>query len=107
LPGYPDTWDNSDWPIVEPTHQQFLRDQRDMEISLGQLLHSFGTELLPGMYAMPLGVVPKPCSEKLHLINDLSTGKFSCNSMIPAAEHSVWLDGIRVFGAALHCMHKQ
>jgi hypothetical protein len=107
LPGYPNTWDNSDRPIIEPTHQQFLRDQRDAEISLGQFSHSFRTELLPGMYAMPLGVVPKPRSEKLHLINNLSAGEFSCNSMIPTAEHSVHLDGMRVFGGALRRVHEQ
>jgi hypothetical protein len=59
------------------------------------------------MYAMPLGVVPKPRSEKLRLINDLSAGEFSCNSMIPTAERSVRLDGMRVFGGALRRVREQ
>jgi hypothetical protein len=107
LPGYPTTWDNSQRPISEPAHQQFLRNQRDTEIELGQYSPSFGTELLPGMYAMPLGVVPKPRSEKLRLINDLSAGEYSCNSMIPQNEHSVRLDGMRALGGTLHHVREQ
>ena len=97
-PGYPETWDNSYRPISDPTHQQFLRDQHDEEIRLGQNSHSFGMTLLPGMYSMPLGIILKPHSDKLHLINDHSAGQFSCNSMVPKHESAVKLDGMCSLG---------
>jgi hypothetical protein len=55
---------------------------------------------------MPIGVVPKPHSDKLRLINDHSAGQFSCNSMIPKHEGSVKLDGMRSLGKALWRAHK-
>jgi hypothetical protein len=100
-PGYPTTWDYSARLVHDSAHRQFLHDQRDIEIELRQYSPSFGRDLLPGMYSMPLGVIPKPRSSKLRLINDLSAGSYSCNSMIPPQEHSVKLDGMRVFGNAL------
>jgi hypothetical protein len=47
--GYPVTWDNSSHPIHDSAHAQFLREQRDTEISLGQYSPTFGKDLLPGM----------------------------------------------------------
>jgi hypothetical protein len=44
-------WDISHWPITEPLYQQ------NAEIELDQYSPSFGIELLPGIYAMPLGVI--------------------------------------------------
>ena len=99
--GYLVTWDNYSHPINDPIHWQFLRDQRDIEVNLGQYSPSFGPNVLPGMYSMPLGVIPKPHSDKLCLINDLSVGEFSCNLMIPYHKRSVRLDGMQVLGHAL------
>ena len=42
----------------------------------------FGKDLLPGMYCMPHYVVPKPHSDKWRLVNDLSAGPYSLNSMV-------------------------
>jgi hypothetical protein len=98
---YPTTWDNSSRPLHDPKHRQFLREQRDAEIALDQYSPTFGKDLLPGMYSMPIGVVPKPNSDKLRLINDRSAGQFACNSMIPKHEGSVKLDGMRALGKAL------
>jgi hypothetical protein len=61
----PDTYDNSCRPIKTEEHAAFVQSQRDVEITLGQFSESFGTDLLPGMYSMPIGVVPKPHSDKL------------------------------------------
>ncbi|KIJ43519.1 hypothetical protein M422DRAFT_107813, partial [Sphaerobolus stellatus SS14] len=98
---YPITWDNSHRPILDPRHQEFLRTQRDEEIKLNQYSQSFGTELLPGMYSMPTGVVPKPHSSNLRRVNDLSAGVYSPNSMIPKSEGTIRLDGIRHLGTVL------
>ncbi|KIJ38868.1 hypothetical protein M422DRAFT_781282 [Sphaerobolus stellatus SS14] len=103
---YPITWDNSHRPIKDTRHQNFLREQRDEEIRLGQYSESFGTELLPGMYSMPIGVVPKPHSDNLRLVNDFSAGEFSLNSMIPKSEATIRLDGIRHLGVALRRVRK-
>ena len=62
---YPDTWDEVRPPLSDDRARQFLRDQRDEEIALDHYSPAFGTDLLPGMYSMPVHVVPKPHSEKL------------------------------------------
>ncbi|KIJ37984.1 hypothetical protein M422DRAFT_259370 [Sphaerobolus stellatus SS14] len=103
---YPITWDNSHQPILDPRHQDFLRHQRDEEISLGQYSETFGKELLPGMYSMPIGVVPKPHGGGLRLINDLSAGTFSLNSMVPKNEGTIHLDNIRHLGTVLRRVRK-
>jgi hypothetical protein len=105
-PGYPTTWDNADRVISNPTHQQFLREQQDTEIALEQYSPTFGRQLLPGMYSMPISVVPKPHSDKLRLINNHSAGAYSCNSMIPKHEGTVRLDGMRSLGKALRFSHQ-
>ena len=79
---YPATWDFSERPLKTEREADFLRDQRDIEVSTGRYSENFGTDLLPGMYSTPIHVVPKPRSEKLRLVNDHSAGRFSLNSMI-------------------------
>ncbi len=66
--------------------------QRDVEIEMGRFSESFGSELLSGMHSIPIGVVPKPRSSKLHLIVDHSANDYSPNSMIPKWEGYVHLD---------------
>ena len=60
----------------------FIRDQCLKERYKGYFSESFGTELLPGMYSMPIHAVPKPRSSDLRLVTDHSAGFFSLNSMI-------------------------
>ncbi|RDX48892.1 hypothetical protein OH76DRAFT_1329068, partial [Lentinus brumalis] len=99
---YPDTWDECRPSLLDDRARQFLRDQRDEEIELGRYSDSFGTELLPGMYSMPIHVVPKPHSDKLRLINNQSAGRFSLNSMIrPEAIKGAVLDSIPALGSVL------
>jgi hypothetical protein len=79
---YPDTLDES---IGDPRTQSeldFICDQRDKEIKMGRFSDSFGTDLLPGMYSMPIHVVPKPHSSDFRLVTNHSAGYFSLNSMI-------------------------
>lgn len=103
---YPETWDYSRREIREEHQRVFLRNQRDEEIKLGQYSQSFGTDLLPGMYSMPIGTAPKPHTDGLRLVNDLSAGEFSLNSMIPRGEASVQLDGIQPLAAAIRAAHR-
>ena len=76
------TYDNSPRPIKQTERMNFVLEQRDEEIRLGRWSRSFGSELLPGMYSSPIGVVPKPHSAKFRLINDHSQDPYSPNSMI-------------------------
>jgi hypothetical protein len=43
----------------------FICGQRDKEIEAGRFSSSFGENLLPGMYSMPIHAVPKPHSTDL------------------------------------------
>ena len=60
----------------------FIREQCQKERYKGYFSESFGTELLPGMYSMPIHAVPKPHSSDLRLVTDHSAGLFSLNGMI-------------------------
>ncbi|KAF8810289.1 MFS general substrate transporter [Phlegmacium glaucopus] len=89
-----ETYDNSHRPIRQPDHMAFVREQRDEEIKLGRWSASFGSQLLPGMYSSPIGVVPKPHSDKFRLVNDHSQKPYSPNSSITDTEPSFPLDTI-------------
>jgi hypothetical protein len=79
---YPTTWDHFFRPLKTEREAEFLREQRDVEISCRRYSESFGRDLLPGMYSSPVHTVPKLRSTKLRLISDQSAGEFSLNSMI-------------------------
>jgi len=104
---YPVTCDN---PIHEPKTEReriFLRTQIDKEAELGRFSHSFGPDLLPGMYAPPIHAVPRQQDDKLRLVVHHSYGQFSLNSMINREDIAgVRLDGLRSFGASLLAFRK-
>jgi hypothetical protein len=80
----------------------FLRQQRDVEISLNRFSKSFGPDLLPGMYAMPIHVIPKPYADNFRLITNLSASNFAPNTMIDKSYVSnLPLDTISELGSAL------
>ena len=80
----------------------FIRDQCLKERHKGYFSESFGTDLLPGMYSMPIFAVPKPNSEDLRLVTDHSAGTFSLNSMIDHSQVNGFpLDNIRHLGEML------
>jgi hypothetical protein len=106
-PSLPVTWDNSHRVLKEQGHVDFVREQRDVEIQLGQFSPSFGPDLLPGMYSMPIGVVPKPHSNKLRMVVDQSAEPFSLNSMIPKHDGSIQLDNLRDLGRILRNVRKR
>jgi hypothetical protein len=77
-------------------HATFIREQCRKEQSKGYFSNSFGCELLPGMYSMPIHAVPKPHSDDLRLVMDHSAGPCLLNNMI---DHS------RVTGFPLDNVH--
>ena len=79
---YPYTLDESFGDPESKEELSFICEQRDKEISKGRFSHSFGRDLLPGMYSMPIHVVPKPHSDDFRLVTNHSSGDYSLNSMI-------------------------
>jgi len=80
--GYPLMWDESRCIQLSPEKEEFMRKQVKHEVSMGRMSHEFGMNILPGMYCMPNYVVPKPHTDDLRLVNDLSAGPYSLNSMV-------------------------
>jgi hypothetical protein len=104
--GYPLTHDESKLVHLTEEKEKFISEQVKHEQDLGRMSLPFGKDLLPGMYCMPNYVVPKPHSAGWRLVNDLSAGLFSLNSMV---EHEFItgypLDNLTHFGELL--MKKQ
>ena len=80
-----------DWPLIynnsfrpprSDAESSFLQAQIDKEVEVGRYSQSFGPDLLPGMYSMPIHAVPKPGTDKHRLVTDHSAGKYALNSMI-------------------------
>ena len=63
-------------------HAMFSCDQCLKECQKGYYSSSFGPDLLPGMYSMPIHAVPKPHLDNLWLVTDHSVGPFSLINMI-------------------------
>ena len=105
---YPTTHYEKQHPPKDELEWKFLISQREKEITSGQFSKLF-TDLLPGMYVVPVHVTPKAV-DKLHLVVNHSAGEFSINSMIDRQDVAgVKLDGIKTLGdsirafRAAHC----
>jgi hypothetical protein len=79
---YPNTLDESIGDPKDAKELVFICGQRDKEIDAGRFSDSFGEDLMPGMYSMPIHAVPKPHSADLRLVTNHSAGNYSLNSMI-------------------------
>jgi hypothetical protein len=100
-PGYPTVNDESRPAPTDEKKADFLRAQRDLEVSKGRFSSSF-KHLLPGMYCMPIYAVPKPHSSDFRLVTDQSYGKYSLNSMIKHEKVTGYpLDNMVHFGEML------
>ena len=98
----PTTHDESRPTPSDPRQADFIRDQCLKERHKGYFSRSFGTDLLPGMYSMPIHAVPKPNSDDLRLVTDHSAGPFSLNSMIDHTQVTGFpLDNMRHLGEML------
>ncbi|KAG8961706.1 hypothetical protein FRC05_005827 [Tulasnella sp. 425] len=86
---------------------EFVRMQRDEEVALGRYSSAFGPDLLPGMQTSPLGVVPKPHSNKLHLVVDQSAGEYALNPYIAKSDATIRLDNLKDFGQCLVQFYKK
>ena len=99
---YPSTNEFPQHPPRTEQERLFLLSQRDIEIRADRFSKPFGSNILPGMNNVPVHSVPKPHSDKLHLVVDHSAGSFSINSLIDRqAIAGVKLDGIRSLGDSI------
>ncbi|KAL1761846.1 hypothetical protein FB107DRAFT_200060, partial [Schizophyllum commune] len=106
-PALPTTWDNMTKPLSKPEDVAFARQQCEMEVELRRFSPPFGPALLPGMYGVPIHVVPKPGSSKKRLVVDHSAGAHPLNGMIPKARGFVHLDNLELFGAILRRVRRK
>jgi hypothetical protein len=98
---WPITYDNSYREIKNETHRVFLIEQIEAEVELEQFSPAFGPDLLPGMHSQPVGVVPKPHSDKFRMVVDQSAEPFSLNSTICKGDGKVHLDNMHDLGSVL------
>ncbi|KAK0230067.1 hypothetical protein IW262DRAFT_1231562, partial [Armillaria fumosa] len=76
------TWDNSRMSPRSEMEQMFINRYRDEEIAAEHFSKPFGSDLLPGMYSMPVHAVPKPHSEDFCMVSNMSVGLYAPNQMI-------------------------
>jgi hypothetical protein len=106
-PSYPITNDQSNPFPLDAKKADFLRAQRDLEVSEERFSPPFEHALLPGMYCMPIYAVPKPHSTDLRLVTDQSYGRHSLNSMIQHDKVTGYpLDNMIHFGEMLMDLEK-
>ena len=106
--GYPLTHDESKPIRLEKEKEEFLMNQIEHEQGLERMSKTFGGNLLPGMYCMPHYVVLKPHASGLRLVNDLSAGPFSLNSMVDRQFITGFpLDNLSHLGELLLRKHKE
>ncbi|KAF8989338.1 hypothetical protein BDQ17DRAFT_1174420, partial [Cyathus striatus] len=82
-PSLPPTHDVSDhYPAQTLEQQHFLSSQHDIKIQLEHFSPSFGPDLLPGMFSMPVHAVSKREGGS-RMITNHSAGLFPLNSFFP------------------------
>ena len=102
IEGYPATHDESRPEMKGVKEASFLRAQVQTEQDKHRLSPSFGSALFPGMYSMPIHVVPKPGTSDFRMVTDHSFGPYSLNSMIPHSDISGYpLDNLKHLGEIL------
>jgi hypothetical protein len=108
-PGYPTTHNAcpSNLACPDPKKAAFLAKQVEIERNKQRFSDNFGTELLPGMYCMPVYAVPKPDGSDFRMITDQSSGEFSLNSMIDREDLVKYpLDNLAQLGEFITLLHQ-
>jgi hypothetical protein len=105
-PALPTTWDNSSLYPLDPIHESTVANDIKTELAADRYSAAFGPDLLPGMFSMPLFVIPKPHSVKFRVVIDQSAEPHSLNSLIPRDKVSVTLDNMHDLGSAVNRARK-
>ena len=105
---YPTTSDHPNRPPQSNQHLTFIAKQFQEEEDCSRFSPSFGKDLLSGMYSVPVHAVPKPHSDKLHMVVDHSAGSPSLNDMFNCDFIAgTKMDGMRSLSASLLEFHEQ
>ncbi len=81
---------------------EFILRYRDEEVAAEHFSAPFGPELLPGMYSTPVHAVPKPRSDELRMVSNMSAGPYAPICMIQHADIAgARLDGLHMFFSAI------
>ncbi|KAI0085718.1 hypothetical protein BDY19DRAFT_860302, partial [Irpex rosettiformis] len=91
---FPIIWDVAN-PPLDARAKEFVSQYVLNEKAAGRYSPPFSSNLLPGMYAMPIHAVPKPNSDKLCLVNNHSASTFSLNNMISKDDVGMRQDNIQ------------
>ncbi|KAG2742510.1 hypothetical protein P692DRAFT_201842064 [Suillus brevipes Sb2] len=100
-------WPWADTQVPSPipkteAERDFIQAQISKEETVGRYSPTFGRDLLPGMYSMPIHAVPKE-GGKFHLVTNHSAGEYSLNSMIAKEDIAgVTLDNVQDLGEAIN-----
>ena len=104
--GYPSIFNGARPTPSDEWKASFIHNQRDVKIEKGHFSESFGPDLLPDMYCMPVHAVPKPNSSDLRMVTDHSAGPYSLNSMVDHDQVTGYpLDNMTHFGEMLIAHH--
>jgi hypothetical protein len=101
-PLLPTSWDNSSLYPLDPNHESTIANDIQNELAADRYSPPFGPDLLPGMFSMPLFVIPKPHSVKCRVVFDHSAEPHSLNSLIPREKVLVTLDNMHDLGCAVN-----
>lgn len=80
---------------IRASDKEELLKHRDTEVKAGRYSLAFGTELLPGMHALPQHVVRE--EGKARTVTDHTSGDYAPNSLLPKKGYSVRGDDITDF----------
>ena len=104
--GYPLTHDESKAIHLTEEREEFLLIKHEQDLE--RMSDAFKDDLLPGMYCMPHYIVPKPHASGWRLVNNLSAGPFSLNSMVDRQYITGFpLDNLSHLGEMLLRKHKE
>ncbi|KAF8425827.1 hypothetical protein L210DRAFT_3653067 [Boletus edulis BED1] len=98
----PTASDQPNRPPQPDRRLRFIAKQFRDEEGCSRFSPSFGPDLLPGVYSVPVHAVPKPRSEKLHMVVGHSAGPPAPNDAIDRSLIAgTKMDGMRSLGASL------
>lgn len=95
--GFPETWDEPGGDL-EGEMKEFAERYAQEEETADRYSPVFGTDLLPGMFSMPVYAVPKDGPAKFRLINDHSAGDHALNDAIRKEDVGMPQDNVQHIG---------
>lgn len=96
----------SSLPVLSPNGTSSIPIEK--EVDVGRYSPAFGSDLLPGVYSMPIPAVPKPGSDKLCLVTNHSASDYAPNNMISRGDIAgMTLDNVQDLASALRLYRRE